>query len=127
MDRKKIIIICLIIVAVFLYLVASNLAEQIFDWADLPITSHFGLSIPQYTGVGLAVLSLVLVFKNQRFMAFLDEAYAELAKVVYPTKKESGQSGLVVVVIVGIATGFLAIFDWAWSAFTSFVLNVSGV
>lgn len=127
MDRKKILTICLILAGFFLYLVASLSTEAVFSGLDLPVTRNFFLSVPEWIGVAVAVLSLLIVWKNEQAMGFLDECTAELVKVVYPTPKESSQSGVVVVVMVGLATLFLAFFDYLWSALTQMMLRATGV
>ena len=124
-KSRKIITICLIIAAFFLYLVASQFTEVLFDWFDFPIMSGFGLTVPDFVGAGAAVAALVFTLRYERAMVFFEEAIAELAKVVYPTRKESSQSGVVVVILVAVATLCLAIFDWGWSLFTRFVMGVS--
>jgi preprotein translocase subunit SecE len=42
---------------------------------------------------------------------FLREAYAELKRVTWPTRKEIGGSTVVVLVVVGILMLFIALFD----------------
>lgn len=127
MDRKKILTICLILAGFFLYLVASLLTEAVFNVLDLPVARHYLLSVPEWFGIAVAALSLFIVWKNESAMGFLDECLAELFKVVYPTPKESGQSGIVVIVMVGLATLFLAFFDYLWSALTQLMLSATGV
>lgn len=127
MDKKKIVTICLIITAFFLYLVASQFAEVIFDALHVVVSRDYGLTIPEFIGVGIAGLLFVLVVKNQIAMDFFIDVVGEMAKVVYPTPKESGQSAIVVIVMVGIATVLLAVFDSVWSFVTRFLLTAGGV
>lgn len=125
MDRKKIITICLILVAVFLYLVASLLSEAVFNALDEPVKSGFFqlVSIPDLIGVAVGLVGFVVALKNASLIGFLDECLVELIKVVYPTPRESGQSGIVVVVMVGVATLILAVFDYVWWLLTRLVLG----
>lgn len=127
MNRKKIVIICLIIAAFFVYLVASQLFGYIFDAFDvvvpsLELTRDFQLTIAHLIGLGVAGLAFVIVLVNARAMTYLQDVVVELSKVVYPTPKESAQSAVVVIVMVGIATLILAFFDWVWSGFTQMIL-----
>jgi preprotein translocase subunit SecE len=45
-------------------------------------------------------------------ITFLREAYAELKRVTYPTRKEIGASTLVVLIVVGILMVFIGLFDF---------------
>lgn len=122
MDPKKIVNICLLILAVFLYFVASQFAELAFDWLNMPITRDFWLTYPEMIGLGVGGLGFVLLMMNEPVTMFLSESVVELMKVVYPTREESSKSALIVMVMVGIATVFLAFFDVFWSSVTRFVL-----
>lgn len=122
MDAKKIVNICLIIISIFLYFVASQIAEMTFDGLDLPIQRDLFLTYPEMIGLCVAVLGFLAVWLNKVAVQFLHESVVELGKVVYPTRKESGQSAVVVMVMVGVATVCLAFFDMFWSSFTHFVL-----
>lgn len=126
MNRKKVITICLILVAVFLYLVASHSTEAILGGLNVPVKRVFLLTWPEWVGIVVAVAAFTVTVNNTAAMGFLDECAAELVKVVYPTPRESGQSGIVVIVMVGIATLVLAVFDSVWWAFTRLILSVSG-
>lgn len=125
MKSRKIVTICLIIIAFFLYLVASQFTEVLFDWFNFPITREFGLTVPEFIGAGIAVIAFVFTVRYERAMIFFEEAVAELAKVVYPTRKESSQAGVVVVILVAVAMVCVAVFDWMWSLFTRFVIGAS--
>ena len=122
MNPKKIVNICLLLLSVFLYFVASQFAELAFDGLDIPITRDFWLTYPEMIGVGIGVLGFVLMFTNKTVTQFLSESVIELTKVVYPTREESSKSAVVVMIMVGVATMFLAFFDVFWSSVTRFVL-----
>lgn len=123
MKSEKIVNICLIITCVFLYLVASQIAELVFDWLEVAATRDYLLTLPEIVSIVFCVLVFVLARRNKRLTEFLNEAVNELSKISYPTKKESGQSAVVVIVMVGIATLFLALFDSVWSFFTQLILT----
>ena len=127
MDRRKIVIICLIPAAVFLYLVAANLTEALFSVFDWPMGSYgigdfFSVSISDLVGIFLAAVAYTAALRYKTLMHFFEECVTELAKVVYPTPKDSGQAGVAVVWMVGLAMVFLAIVDFVWSMLTHLVL-----
>src|SRR5687767_5332142 len=118
MDKKKTVTICLILAAFFLYLVASQFAGLIFDSLNIAVNRDFGLTIPEFIGVGVAVAAFLIVINYAAAMEFFVDVVNEMTKVVYPTPKESGQSAVVVIIMVGMATVLLAVFDTAWSFLT---------
>lgn len=123
MNPKKIINICLIIIAVFLYLTASQIAEVFFDLAKVPVTRDFWLTFPEIIAVLVTVAAYFAVVTNKAAMVFLVESVGELAKVTAPTFKESSQSAVVVIVMVVFATVTLGLFDKLWSFLTKLVLT----
>ena len=48
----------------------------------------------------------------QKIVSFVREAYAELKRVTWPTRKEIGGSTLVVVVVVGLIMLCIGFFDF---------------
>lgn len=123
MRSEKIVNICLIILCVFLYLVASQIAELVFDWLEVATTRDYLLTFPEIASILFCSLVFVFARRSKHLMVLLNEAVNELSKVSYPTKKESGQSAVVVIVMVGIATLFLALFDSVWSFLTQLILT----
>ncbi|MBU0505203.1 MAG: preprotein translocase subunit SecE [bacterium] len=123
MKSRKIVTICLIFVAVFLYWVASQFLDNLFDWLNIAITRDLYLTIPEIVAVVVAVGGFFVLIKYKKAMDFFTEAVSELSKVTFPTKKESGQSAVVVVVLVAIATLLLAFYDLIWSTLTRWILN----
>lgn len=126
MSTKKIVNICLIIAVFFVYLVAAQIAELIFDWLNIPtksLVSGVGLTAVHVIAFGVAALSLFVVLRQKKLTLFLHEAALELAKVTYPSRKESGQSALIVIVMVAVATACLMVFDKLWQFVTRYILT----
>lgn len=126
MDRKKIVNICLILVAIVLYLTLSRLVDLVFTQLDILVTRDYFLTVPEFVATGLSLVALLAVFKNAKARGFLEEATSELMKVTYPTPKESAQSAVVVVGMVAIATMAVKVFDLIWSYVTSLILMTHG-
>jgi preprotein translocase subunit SecE len=49
----------------------------------------------------------------EKSQTFLREAYGELKRVTWPTRKEILGSTLVVLIVVGILMAFIGVFDFA--------------
>jgi len=125
MKSKKIVNICLIITAFFLYLVAAQIVELVFDWLNIPIKSlisDYGVTIVDLIAAGVAVVVYIIVLRIQSVNQFLNEAVIELSKVSFPTRKESSQSAAIVVLMVAVATACLKVFDIAWQYVTKYIL-----
>jgi preprotein translocase subunit SecE len=70
------------------------------------------------------VISLIAVYrtyKNPEVRAWSDEVAAELAKVVWPSRKDVTSSTFVVIVASTVATLYLALLDRLWAFVTNLV------
>lgn len=123
MKNRNIVIICLILAAGFVYLTASQISDVVFDRLSVPLTREYYLTWSEMIALGVALLTFGLFVTNKKFMGFANESVIELTKVVYPSRKETGQAAVVVVVMVVVATVALSLMDWVWSALTQAVLN----
>ncbi len=123
MNPKKIITICLIILSVFLYFTASQIADVLFDVLKVPVTSDYAKYFPNIIAAVVAGGTFVVLMANKAMMTFLTESYVELSKVTFPTFKESAQSAVVVIAMVAFATVVLAVFDSVWSYLTKLILT----
>ncbi len=59
----------------------------------------------------------------EKMMNFLREAYAELKRVTWPTRKEIGGSTLVVVIVVGILMLTIGFFDFLLSILVRLIVR----
>jgi preprotein translocase subunit SecE len=60
----------------------------------------------------------VSLYRNERAHQLVIDVVAELAKVTWPTRKETYASTIVVIVTSLIAAGVVGAFDFVWSFFT---------
>lgn len=123
MDKKKILNICLIVAAGIVYLALSAIIGMIFAVSGWPVSRDYGLTYPEMLALALAGLALLLTYRSQNLMHYLDESVAELLKVTYPTPKKSAQSALVVVFVLVAAMVVIWAFDAVWTEVTAFVLQ----
>lgn len=68
-----------------------------------------------------AVISLggtVALYRNERAHTMVADVVTELAKVTWPSRKETYASTIVVIVTSLIAAGVVGAFDFVWSFFT---------
>lgn len=62
------------------------------------------------------------VWRNARTFALASEVVGELRKVTWPTRKETSQATIVVIVLVIICAFILGVFDFFWSWATNLIL-----
>jgi len=59
-----------------------------------------------------------LAWRNEEIFGLASECVAELSKVAWPTRRETGAATLVVIVTVILASVFLGVFDALWAFLT---------
>ncbi len=82
-----------------------------FDQAYMTWMRVLGLLVV----TGLALLVAATSTQGRRMVAFFSEARTELRKVVWPTRQETVQTTLVVLVVVVVIGIFLSILDLTFS------------
>ena len=95
-------------------------------WYDPSLlTRDFTLSRAIGYGIAAAAAAGVLFHKPTFQLAL--EVVDELSKVTYPTKEETGNATIVVIVAVLISAAFLGVFDAVWLWLTNWILGISEV
>ncbi len=61
---------------------------------------------------------VLLAWRSEELFTLASECITELAKVTWPTRKETMTATLVVIVTVIVASAFLGMFDGLWSYLT---------
>jgi preprotein translocase subunit SecE len=75
------------------------------------------------TGIGLAFIATLMVWRHRPTQQSASETVAELRKVTWPTRKETSQATVVVIITTVIAAMFLQFFDWVWAWLTGKILG----
>jgi len=114
LDTVKLIIALLIVIGVIA-------AFYIFDEHSLLIRVS-GL----VAGAGLAIAIAMQTDKGRQMWGFLQDAQIEVRKVVWPTRDETMQTTLIVIVMVIIVSLILWGLDWALGSMISKLLARGG-
>jgi preprotein translocase subunit SecE len=102
------------------------------DWFSQPFPRLAAVSDDDKAMYGILVgglISLVAVYrtyKNPEVRTWSDEVAAELAKVVWPSRKEVYNSTFIVIVASAVATIYLALLDRLWAFVTNIVYGGDG-
>jgi len=76
-------------------------------------------------GIGASVAMLWMTPVGQQSLNFIGEAVAEARKVVWPTRKETIQTTLVVFVLVVIMAAFMAVVDIGFAYMVQWLMGRS--
>jgi len=72
----------------------------------------------------VAFVIIVLVYRNPTVQTLSGEVAAELAKVTWPSREETTNSTVVVIIASIIAASIVGVFDAIWSALTDLIYKV---
>jgi preprotein translocase subunit SecE len=102
-------------------LVVAWLLAKCGEWA----WSYVG-NKPNTTLIGagafvIAGVATVIAWRNEMVFGLASEVAGELRKVSWPSRKETLQSTIVVIVTTIIASAFLGVFDTVWSWVTRMI------
>ncbi len=100
----------------------AYLMVQTTDW----IWGYFEKPPRMYVnivGILLGGMGTWLLWRHRQTQQSASETVAELRKVTWPTRKETSQATVVVIITVIIASIFLQIFDAFWSRVTGYILG----
>lgn len=90
------------------------------------IGGGFGANTPyavvRFLAAIIAVITIILLRRDERVNGFLLEVVMELKKVTWSTPKETWASTIVVIVGIMIIAAVLGAFDMIWSWVSTFVL-----
>lgn len=103
-------------------MVLAYVLVQMTDW----IWGYFQKPDPMsifLIGVIAAAGLTFSLWRSPRVFAVASETVGELRKVTWPTRKETSQATVVVIILVIICAIFLGIFDFFWSWATNLLLT----
>jgi preprotein translocase SecE subunit len=109
------------------YMVLALLTLWVLDKISVAVWSKFA---EPNTGISTAVAALVsgviafAIYRHEKANRMTREVVAELAKVTWPSGKETQVSTIVVIVTSVIAAVILGAFDAVWSAITDLIYKV---
>lgn len=70
------------------------------------------------TAGAIALITAVVLYRNERVLTLSTEVAAELQKVAWPNAKEVRTATIVVIIMTIISAMILGLFDFVWSQLT---------
>ena len=129
-SKERYVVVSILVVGL---IVAMTLARG-FEW----IWVAAGINDPYIAGIRQLPLTALMAYvvglggalfclKNENIRTLSNEVVDELSKVTWPSREETGQATIVVVVTVIICAAFLGLFDAVWLWLTDRLLGIGGV
>lgn len=101
-----------------------QMLDQVWDIFRLPLVEDWPVQIPTLIAVGVGGLLYFVLRSQPRVMGFLEDVASELSKVAWPNVQETVASTGVIVVMVGLASLIMFVFDTLWGTLTRSFLTL---
>lgn len=122
MNPKRWVLLSYGLTAIVLFFVFRQVTGVVWDSLRWPLFEEWVVTLPDLVSLGLAGLVFVLLKRNRQATDFMLDVVTELSKVTWPMRKETLVSAVIVVVMVGIASVILSVFDTVWGTTTQRIL-----
>jgi len=115
MSNQRFIVLAFLAGAASTGLVLSSAAEAVFAMLGVGDATVMGM-VPRSRMVGIvgAVVTFLVLLRNQAAVTFTAETITELAKVTWPDREETVRSTSVVIAATVFVAGCLAVYDFVW-------------
>lgn len=126
-SRQQYVVVGVIVMAALLAMAFSHGLEWIWSEAGLTDPLLFGIrELPLTTLLGsfIALAGGVFVLTHKPTHALALEIVDELARVTWPTREETSNATVVVIVTVLLSSAYLGVFDAFWLWVTDWILGV---
>ena len=120
-------IIGVVAVAVLVAIVLQHGFQWIWvqaGWDDPFLLDVRELALTRVLAYAIGISAAVFVLKHQPTFQLASEVVDELSKVTWPSREETGNATVVVIVTVVICAAYLGAFDAIWLALTDWVLGI---
>jgi len=123
MDQKKWVDISLGLAGLAVFWIIFNTINTLVSVFNVNLLSNSPVGVDVLGGLLAGVVVFVVLRKNAKVFLFTEEVINELSKVTWPVRKETFVSGAVVLVMVGIASLIMSLFDSVWGSLAQKILN----
>ena len=98
------------------WMLFREIVETIWVVARIPTPEGWIVAPPDVIAAVVGIATFIILYKNARVVTFTNEVITELTKVVWPNRKETALSTVVVSVLISICAAILFTFDVIWGA-----------
>jgi preprotein translocase subunit SecE len=114
----------LVLASLAFWFLLRQMFEQVWEIFRLPLFEESPIQFPSLIALVLALIAFLVVRNQPKVVGFLDEVASELSKVTWPTSQETITSTGVIIVMVGIASLIMFVFDTMWGTLTRSLLTL---
>lgn len=125
-PRTRYVIVGIVVLAIFVGVALSHAFTWSWaqlGWDDLPIVGR-DVTLTRVIAFAIALGAAVFVIRHGPTFQLANEVVDELAKVTWPTREETGNATVVVIVTVIVCSAYLGVFDAVWLSLTNWILGV---
>lgn len=105
-------------------LLVRQLLWVVWDYFNLPLIKGWEVNVPDFIALAVGIAAFAGLRGHETAKSFLGEVVNELSKVVWPAKKETLASAVVVIIMVGVASLILVSIDIIWAWLTGKLLGI---
>ena len=130
LSRERYVVGAVVGLAIVLSMAMARGFEWLWVWQEWNDPFMLGIRQLPLTSVIAYAIAAALAFATLRHPdanTLALEVVDELSKVVWPTREETGQATMVVVVAVLISSAFLGAFDAVWLWMTDWILGIENL
>ena len=111
----------------FAYIAGALALFWLFDHVIIAIWEVFADSDSTLASAGAAILAIVVssaLYRSPKVSKFANEVAEELARVKWPTREETWNQTMIVLVVSVVAAIILGVFDATWSKLSDLVYQI---
>ncbi len=125
MSHRRILGFCFVAAGVATFFVTSAFIDWLIATVRIENVALGPFTFSQLVALALTVGGAVFAWKYPKVNTFLMEVVEEVSKVVWPSRQETRDSTLVVIVFVFVIASILGSFDLVWAKLTNLILSSS--
>jgi preprotein translocase subunit SecE len=123
MSNQRILGFAYVAASVLVFLVMRQFVDWLFDTIRLTNYAFGPFTISDVLALLIVVGAAVATWKYPKVYGFLTEVVEETSKVVWPSRQETRDSTVVVIVFVFVIAAILGSFDLLWAKVTNLILS----
>jgi preprotein translocase SecE subunit len=124
MSDRRVLGFAWLALAMLTWLVLADFFQWSFATFDIPNQRYLGsFEASALLGVGATMVVAIVTWKNKTIYEFCLETVSETRQVVWPSRNETRENTVIVVVVSVIMSIVLGGFDLVWAKLSNFILN----
>ena len=117
MNRsKKTVSLIFLACGLIVWLLFKEILQTVWAIAHLPIPDGWMIEPSELIAIAAGLATFIIMIKNMKVVNFSNDVLTELGKVIWPNRKETALSTVVVTILVAICAVILFSFDMLWGA-----------